>query len=113
MHDGFVAAHLSFLGAPIPFFFFCTQRQRTRSQLMVVAHEVIRGLTHRMLTLLIDELAKDDTKTQVQKGVVEPLIKMLHHQLMPYFVVFIAIILLLLIMTLTTLILSVLFYLKR
>ena len=63
--------------------------------------------------MAVEELRKDETRQHVRQHVVDPLIKMLHTQLMPYVLLAAVVIIAILLMSIMTLILSALFYFRR
>ncbi len=73
----------------------------------------VRGIAHRVLALALDELSKEETQKSIRDRIVDPLIKMLHAQLMPYLLMLMAVVTAILLMTMTTLALSALFYFRR
>ena len=80
---------------------------------MGATHDAIRGLTHKILALAMDELGKEESKRHIKDGIVDPLIKMLHAQLMPYLLVLVVVITAIMLMSMMTLTLSALFYFRR
>jgi hypothetical protein len=80
---------------------------------MVAAQDAIRGITHKLLAMAIEECRKEETKKHIRDGLVDPLIKTLHTQLMPYFLMTMVIVVALLLMSMMTLVLSAMFYFRR
>ena len=77
------------------------------------ARSAVKLLTNRVLSMAIEELQQDATRKLVREQVVDPLIKMLHTQLMPYLMLLVAVIAAILLMSMMTLTLSALFYFRR
>jgi hypothetical protein len=73
----------------------------------------VRSITHKVLSLAMDELRKDDTQRTVRQHIVDPLIKMLHTQLMPYLLLAAVVVIAILLMSMMTLTLSALFYFRH
>lgn len=70
-------------------------------------------LTNRVLSMVVDEMKRDDTQKSIRDHVVDPLVKMLFTQLMPYLMLLVVVIAAILLMSMMTLTLSALFYFKR
>lgn len=75
--------------------------------------DVVKLVSNRVITLIADEFRKEETQRTVRNNIVDPLIKMLHVQLMPYMVLTVVVVAAILIMSMMTLVLSSLFYFKR
>lgn len=73
----------------------------------------VRTLTHRVLAMVVEELSKPEMQKHVRSSVVDPLIKMIYTQLMPYFMVVAVVFIAILLMSMMTLTLSALFYFRR
>lgn len=73
----------------------------------------VRSVTQKVLGLAMDELRKDETQQTVRQHVVDPLIKMLHTQLMPYLLLAAVVVIAILLMSMMTLTLSALFYFRH
>jgi hypothetical protein len=73
----------------------------------------VRSITHKVLAMAVEELRKDETQQHVRQHVVDPLIKMLHTQLMPYVLLAAIVVIAILLMSMMTLTLSALFYFRR
>ena len=80
---------------------------------MVASHDVIRSMTQKVLALAVAEMGRDETKKHIRENLVDPLIKMLHTQLMPYLLMVMVVIIAILLMSMMTLTLSAMFYFKR
>jgi hypothetical protein len=70
-------------------------------------------LTNRIITMVVDELAKPDTQQRVARNVIEPMIKVIAAQMMPYALVVVGVLVFILLLTLLTFSLSLFFYLRR
>ena len=75
--------------------------------------DAIALLTNRLILMVVDELSKPDTQERVARNVVDPLVRTLAGQLMPYALLASCVLLVILVMTLMTFALTLLFYLRR
>lgn len=66
------------------------------------ARDAIGAMTNRMLTMAVDELRKEETQQRVRLHLVDPLVKMMSQQMMPYVLVLFALVSAILLTTLLT-----------
>lgn len=59
-------------------------------------------MTNRMITMAIDELRRDETQHRIRSHLVDPLVKMMSQQMMPYVLVLFSLITAILLTTLMT-----------
>ncbi len=74
--------------------------------------DVVAALTHRVLTMALEELRSEDTRRYVSEHLVVPLLKAVMVELMPYAIVFTAVIAAILLMSALTLMLLAVFYFR-
>ena len=74
--------------------------------------DVVAALTHRVLTMALEELRSEETRRYVSEHLVVPLLKAVMVELMPYAIVFTAVIAAILLMSALTLTLLAVFYFK-
>lgn len=66
------------------------------------ARDAIGMMTNRMITMAIDEMRRDETQQRMRTHLVDPLIKMMSQQMMPYVLVLFSLITAILLTTLMT-----------
>lgn len=66
------------------------------------ARDAIGLMTNRMLTMAMDELRREETQLRVRLHFVDPLVKMMSQQMMPYVLVLFALVTAILLTTLLT-----------
>jgi uncharacterized membrane protein len=71
--------------------------------------DVVAVLTHRVLTMALEELRSEETRRYVSENLVVPLLKAVMVELMPYFIVFATIIAAILLMSALSLTLLAIF----
>lgn len=68
---------------------------------------VIGVVTNRMIEMAIDEMRRDETQLKIRSHLVEPLVKMMSAQMMPYVLVLFALITVIMLTTLMTFVMFV------
>lgn len=64
--------------------------------------DAIGTMTNRMITMAIDEMRRDETQQRIRSHLVDPLVKMMSQQMMPYVQVLFSLITAILLTTLMT-----------
>lgn len=66
------------------------------------ARDAIGIMTNRMITMAIDELRREETQLRIRSHLVDPLIKIMSRQMMPYVLVLFGLVSVILLTTLMT-----------
>jgi hypothetical protein len=79
---------------------------------MATHRDAVSLLTNRLILMVVDELSKPETQQRVARNVVDPMVKTVAGQVMPYALLGLCVLVAILVMTLLTFAFSLLFYLK-
>jgi len=74
---------------------------------------LIRNLTNKLLQLIGQELAKNDSQQVIKRNIIIPVINMMYNELYPYIITFVLTITLIMIFSLSTFICFILYYFKK
>lgn len=70
-------------------------------------------MMHKVLSMAMEELGKDDTKRHIREHLVHPMIKLAYEQALPYILAIMTVIIAILLVSLLSLALSGMLYFKR
>ena len=70
-------------------------------------------MMHKVLSMAMEELGKDDTKRHIREHLVHPMIKLAYEQALPYLLAIMTVIIAILLVSLLSLALSSMFYFRR
>lgn len=83
------------------------------AQVHTESRTIAKGLTSRIISMLIDEVNKHETQTLIRSRVIIPVINMIYAELYPYIIALIATIVVILVISLLTFACFILYYLKN
>ena len=73
-------------------------------------HAMIRQLTQKLITSILDEVDKEDVRKSMMEKLVAPTLRLIYTQLMPYLLIIVSLILIMLLLLVLTFCMMVVLY---